>query len=83
MGTVTGLLPFGLTDTFQWQQFLIPYFTKDTTKTAEIQQAWGADFDMDSFVDGMRSVLETNFFGSAFADISVNDMFTGYKTDVA
>ena len=83
MGTAPGLLPFGLTDFFQWQQFLIPYFTKDTTKTEEIQQAWGADFDMDTFVDGMRSVLEKKVFGSAYADISVNDMFVGYKTDVA
>ena len=48
-----------------------------------IKNAWGETFDIDAFVNGMRSVLEKKVFGSAYADISVHDMIVGYKTDVA
>ena len=47
------------------------------------QNAWGADFDIDLFVDSCRTNIQDQMLGGAFANIKINDMLNGYVNDIA
>ena len=76
---------YGLGAFYNWQKFLIAFYTTDSKSVSmtAYQNAWGSDFDISLFVDSCRSNIETKIFGGAFADIKVSDMLNGFYNGYA
>jgi len=72
-----------LASTYSWQQFLIPYFLQNQTTVAKYEAAWGNNVTTDIFVEALRARIETAYFGGAFADIKLKELFFGFENTFA
>lgn len=61
----------------------MPFYLQDTTIVQMYQDAWGADFDIDAFVENCRKNVEARIMNYGYAFISVHDMLYGFENDVA
>ena len=61
----------------------MPYFLNDSTVVSLYQKAWGDSFNIDSFVQTCRTMVEAKIMGYGYAYINVHDMLYGFENDVA